>query len=242
VDKDSLMLLLAQGVSVEQIGRRFGKHPSTISYWMNKFGLVAPNRDKHLGKGGIERERLEELVEAGMTTREIATELGCSQVTVRYWLGKYALRTLHTERRAAVRAARAAGKTTMQRMCNRHGETEFVIDYSGAYRCKRCRAERVAQRRRRLKELLVQEAGGRCCLCGYNGYLDALEFHHLDPAEKKLPISNYGTTLSLEALRAEAEKCVLVCSNCHAEVEAGVAQLDSDPRARARYDSPAHDT
>src|SRR2546423_6202780 len=45
VDRDSLVLLLAQGVSVEQIGRRFGKHPSTISYWMNKFGLGAPNRD-----------------------------------------------------------------------------------------------------------------------------------------------------------------------------------------------------
>jgi transposase len=236
VDRDSLVLLLAQGVSVEQIGRRFGKHPSTISYWMNKFGLVAPNRDKHLAKGGIERERLEDLVQHGMTTRDMATELGCSQVTVRYWLGKHGLRTLHSERRAAVRAARHAGERTMQRTCQQHGETEFVIDYTGFYRCKRCRAERVAKRRRRLKELLVREAGGRCCMCGYDRYVGALEFHHLDPSEKKLPISSYGTTLSLERLRAEAEKCVLVCSNCHAEIEAGTLTVPARLRGGDQRD------
>ena len=41
MDRDSLQLLLAQGYSVEQIGRRFGRHPSTVSYWMRKHGLVA---------------------------------------------------------------------------------------------------------------------------------------------------------------------------------------------------------
>src|SRR6185437_3362115 len=66
MDRGSLALLLAQGVSVEEIGRRFNRHPSTIAYWMAKFGLEAPNRDKHAAKGGIERERLEELVAAGM--------------------------------------------------------------------------------------------------------------------------------------------------------------------------------
>jgi predicted transcriptional regulator len=226
VDRDSLTLLLAQGVSVEQIGRRFGKHPSTISYWMNKFGLMAPNREKHLAKGGIERERLEALVAEGMTTRDMAAELECSQVAVRYWLGKHGLRTLYTERRAAARGAREAGKATVQRTCDRHGETEYVLDYSGCYRCKRCRAERVAKRRRKLKELLVRDAGGRCCLCGYDRYVGALEFHHVNPSEKQLSISNYGTTASLERLREEATKCVLVCSNCHAEVEAGVTRLD----------------
>ncbi len=29
----------------------------------------------------------------------------------------------------------------------------------------------------------------------------------------------------VERLRAEAGKCVLLCSNCHAEVEGGVASL-----------------
>jgi len=52
-----------------------------------------------------------------------------------------------------------------------------------------------------------------------------LEFHHLDPVEKRLGISAMGLTLSLDAVRAEVAKCVLLCSNCHAEVEGGVASL-----------------
>src|SRR5581483_6063667 len=33
MEKSSLQLLLAQGLSVAQIGQRFGKDPSTVSYW-----------------------------------------------------------------------------------------------------------------------------------------------------------------------------------------------------------------
>jgi transposase-like protein len=47
MDKTSLEHLLARGTSGEKIARRFGKHPSTVSYWMAKHGLEAPNRDKH---------------------------------------------------------------------------------------------------------------------------------------------------------------------------------------------------
>jgi hypothetical protein len=49
----------------------------------------------------------------------------------------------------------------------------------------------------------------------------ALHFHHLDPAEKRLELNARGVALSLDTLRAEARKCVLLCSNCHAEVEEG---------------------
>lgn len=73
--------------------------------------------------------------------------------------------------------------------------------------------------------MLVAEAGGCCRLCGYDRFLGALEFHHVDPAAKRLGISANGLTLSAEAVRQEAMKCVLLCSNCHAEVEGGVRVL-----------------
>jgi hypothetical protein len=76
--------------------------------------------------------------------------------------------------------------------------------------------------RKRLKEILVQEAGGRCAICGYDRNARALHFHHLDPKTKRLGLSGQGVTYSLAMLRAEAQKCVLLCSNCHAEVEDGV--------------------
>jgi transposase len=52
MEKRALEYLLAQGVSVEQIGKRFGKDPSTVSHWMKKYGLVSPYREKHAAKGG----------------------------------------------------------------------------------------------------------------------------------------------------------------------------------------------
>jgi hypothetical protein len=100
-----------------------------------------------------------------------------------------------------------------------------VLEGRGYYRCRRCRAERVAQRRRDVKASLVAEAGGRCIVCGYDRYLGALEFHHLDPGEKRLEVNAAGAGISLARLRAEARKCVLLCSNCLAEVENGVTRL-----------------
>ncbi len=85
--------------------------------------------------------------------------------------------------------------------------------------------ERVAARRRQGKRLLVEEAGGRCVLCGYDRFEGALHFHHLDPATKKFGISQEGATLGIGTLRAEAAKCVLLCANCHVEVEHGSVTL-----------------
>jgi transposase len=39
MDRESLRLLLAQGLSVEKIAERFDRHPTTISYWMRRYGL-----------------------------------------------------------------------------------------------------------------------------------------------------------------------------------------------------------
>ena len=87
--------------------------------------------------------------------------------------------------------------------------------------------ERVAAYRRRVKEILVEEAGGKCRVCGYDIYIGALHFHHLDPSLKRFQVSRAGTTPALRAMREEARKCVLLCANCHAEVEAGLVFLAS---------------
>jgi len=225
MDRDSLALLLGQGVSVEQIAKRFGKDPSTVSYWMRKHGLVAPNREKYAAKGGIERERLEPLVDAGKSIAVIAELLQRSPSTVRHWLAKYELRTKKTIQRGITKQARDQGLAIVQRHCGRHGLTDFCLEGRGAYRCMRCRQEAVSRRRRKVKGILVREAGGTCAICGYSRYIGALHFHHLDPALKRFSVSADGVARSLARARVEADKCVLLCSNCHAEVEAGVAKL-----------------
>jgi transposase len=124
VDKESLELLLGQGLSVERIAKRFGKDPSTVSYWMGKYGLEANHREKHAAKGGLEIEQLQVLVEAGMTIAEIAAEVERSKGTVRHWLRHYGLRTQNTRGPRAGRPSadsKAAGLLTVTMTCARHG-------------------------------------------------------------------------------------------------------------------------
>lgn len=92
-------------------------------------------------------------------------------------------------------------------------------------RCLKCRSAAVSKRRRKLKEILVSEAGGACVSCGYDRYAGAMHFHHVDPSTKEFHLAHRGVARSLAKARAEAAKCVLLCANCHAEVEEGITQL-----------------
>jgi EAL domain-containing protein (putative c-di-GMP-specific phosphodiesterase class I) len=67
-----------------------------------------------------------------------------------------------------------------------------------------------------IKELL-EIHGNKCSVCFYNKCDSALQFHHIDPSQKEFEISE--SAYSLENLKAEAKKCILLCANCHAEVE-----------------------
>jgi transposase len=228
MDRESLRLLLAQGVSLAEIGRRFDRHESTVAYWVQKHGLQAVNREKHAARGGLTRDELEPLVTAGMSIAQISAATGRSKATIRHWLRRYALETRGAAgRRRSSEAKRAldAGVDAPTLHCRHHGETPFVLDKRGIFRCKRCRSEAVSRRRRRAKLMLVQEAGGACRACGYDREVRALQFHHLDPALKRLEINARGAGTAIAKLRAEARKCILLCANCHAEVEAGLITL-----------------
>jgi transposase len=227
MDKERLSLWVSEGLSLEQIGRLVDRHPSTVAYWLEKHGLQAVNRDKHATRGGITKEDLEPLVEANMSIGQIAERVGRSKGTVRHWLMRYGLKTRGFAGRPS-NAAKQAGLATVTMNCAHHGETEFCLNGRGYYRCKRCRSAAVARRRRKVKTTLVAEAGGACCICGYSRNMRALHFHHVEPSQKRHEINAKGVAIALEKLRAEAQKCVLLCSNCHAEVEDGIAAVPAD--------------
>jgi hypothetical protein len=228
MDCDQLRVWIEEdGLSLPQIGALVGRPPSTVAYWVTKYGLVANGRDRYAPRGGLMRQQLEPLVEAGATLQEIAHALERSISTVRYWLNRYGLKTNPRRRRNEVLEALRAGKTQVELNCPRHGPTRFFIWTEETPRCARCNSEAVANRRRRVKEILIKEAGGACRLCGYDRHPSALQFHHLDPSTKRFGLSGKGITRSISAVRREAEKCVLLCANCHAEVEAGYVQLEN---------------
>jgi 5-methylcytosine-specific restriction endonuclease McrA len=125
------------------------------------------------------------------------------------------------------------------RKCGTHGVTAFILEGRGYYRCKECSTQRVMDWRRRAKLKLIAEAGGACVICGYDRSPRALHFHHVDPASKAFALGQRGLTRGIEKLRVEAAKCVLLCSNCHAEVEAGFTDLP--PPLRVGQEVPQMD-
>lgn len=220
--KHFLQQRLAEGLSLEQIGRRVGRSPSTISYHLKKHGLKPVNQGRHANRGAISEQRLRELAEAGATLREMGREFDRHASTVRYWLRRYGIESRRMGmRRPELEAAREAGMKKVTSTCAHHGEAVFVLEGRGYYRCTKCRSKGVAEWRRRSKRKLVAAAGGACVRCGYDDCQAALQFHHLVPAQKSFNISHAGITRAFSELRGETEKCVLLCANCHAEVEGG---------------------
>jgi hypothetical protein len=114
----------------------------------------------------MSRQQLLDLIDEGHSIRAIATRLGRSPTSVRYWLLKYGLTTRNAPRRSSVVIAQIPRGIDVELVCRRHGVTRH-----------RARAEE------------------------------------------------------------EAQKCLLLCANCHAEVEAGVATLSPLPLRTIRGSS-----
>lgn len=225
MERSTLKGYLDAGLSIEAIAAQLDLHSSTVSYWLKRYGLEANGARRHAPKGGLRLDQLAPLVAQGLPVREIAARTERSAWTVRYWIDKYGLPSPVDVRRGGKRPAVDSVRRDGVGLCAVHGETEFVVGRSGRVRCRRCRQEAVTRRRRRVKRMLVDEAGGSCAACGYSRCLAALHFHHRDPEEKSFALSGSGMARSLESVRAEADKCVLLCANCHAEVEAGTSEL-----------------
>lgn len=93
-------------------------------------------------------------------------------------------------------------------------------------------SERVMRWRKNAKRKLIEAFGGGCGICGYNKCYEALEFHHLDPSQKETQWSKInGSIRGWEYIVYEMSKCVMLCSNCHKEVHAGIAfVVETTPR------------
>lgn len=71
---------------------------------------------------------------------------------------------------------------------------------------------------RAMKKQIIKERGGKCERCGYDKYVGALQFHHKDPNEKEFSLGLKSGSCNWKKFKKEAEKCDLLCANCHAEI------------------------
>ena len=95
--------------------------------------------------------------------------------------------------------------------------------------------QNVKNSRERLKKRMIYVMGDRCQCCGYNKCISALEFHHINPKDKEFTFSA-NTNRSWFSVIPELKKCVLVCANCHREIEAGIIDSPSSSFNQERAD------
>lgn len=75
--------------------------------------------------------------------------------------------------------------------------------------------KRFAQVGEHLRFLKLQRG---CKQCGYKKSAWALDFHHKDETKKSFTISQRHVSMPLDKVLKEADKCDIVCKNCHAEI------------------------
>lgn len=88
------------------------------------------------------------------------------------------------------------------------------------------RSENVKNWRKRTKRLIIESMGDKCQICDYDRCDSALELHHIDPSKKEFSFGGLrASPRSVELIKDELKKCILLCSNCHKEVHAGIVCL-----------------
>lgn len=93
-----------------------------------------------------------------------------------------------------------------------------IVESANKFCSNQCKNKYYVQKRRwQCKLKAVKYKGGKCERCGYDKCIDAFDFHHLDPAEKDFGIGS-GNTYSWDTIKAELDKCIMLCATCHREV------------------------
>ena len=85
----------------------------------------------------------------------------------------------------------------------------------------------VVRCQRRKKQAAVDYLGGKCSICGYNKCIQSLDFHHVNPANKKYKPSYIIMRWTWDKVKKELDKCVLVCKNCHGEIHFGMHKVEN---------------
>ena len=83
-----------------------------------------------------------------------------------------------------------------------------------AQRLRQQQARRKLEHRQQRKQKAIEYKGGCCADCE-GVFLPAVyDFHHLDPTAKDLAPAQ-ALSGTWERAKAELDKCVLLCANCH---------------------------
>ncbi len=173
-------------------------------------------------------EKLQELIDRGLSQRGISEETGKSHTSIRHWLKKYNLKTVY---KSFARKEIIDGK----KECTDCKEFKLTSDYynrpdgKGLHsKCKSCANKYYTERIRKVKIRMIEDKGGCCERCDLklkDTHYSVFDFHHIDPKEKD---PNFGRIKyqKWDIIKEEIDKCMLVCSNCHRIIHAETSGLE----------------
>ena len=128
---------------------------------------------------------------------------------------------LNKSRRAILHKAARIGLSRIKVPINKPKDPEYRRKVDKKYYRKN--REKIyrgkMKRRQKIKENLVDRLGGKCKMWGYKKCISALEFHHKDSG-KEFSVSELINNSSEQNVLKEANKCILLCANCHREIHA----------------------
>ena len=237
MDRDRLDHWLAEGLSLSEIGALTDRDPSTVGYWLKKHGLEANGKAKYAPKGGL----------PGTSSRLASWQ-------AKRWRRSPIVRGQHPHRpildRALSASAPAVGAPDRDRARDGGGSPDVVS------RLREARVDRVRDREQRPCQMSqVSHRTRRGVAPPSEGDADRggwwrVPHLRLQPlpggaavppprsrAEDVFASRSAARRESMRGASSGGAKCVLLCANCHAEVEVGVSQIAWTTQIREE-DSP----
>jgi DNA-binding CsgD family transcriptional regulator len=230
IKKVRIIELRKKGYNINEIVKELGCAKSTVSYHINKIGLGGV-RYKFLN--GIDNETIDKIIKLrneNKTYKEILELIDISEDKlikicringINSSSSKFKNKNVNSDEIISfyltVNSLRETGKHfNLSRETIRKYIPDDIFKENKLKKIKVSKTDAVISWRKRVKIKLVEYHGGKCEKCGYNKCIDALQFHHKDSNEKDFTIG--GKSYSLERLKKESDKCILLCSNCHIEI------------------------
>ncbi len=162
-------------------------------------------------------------LEDGLSQRKIAEQLNEPYYRIRYFIRKNKLiknkhyPELDINLKKCPQCKKTKPRTEFYK-ANKEGRR-----ISGSW-CKICMTKQVINRQRAYKKFYIKQKGGCCQVCSFDKYDGALEFHHIDPSKKDASMSSMTRKPDSPEVQAELKKCILLCSNCHKMIHAGLIE------------------
>lgn len=78
--------------------------------------------------------------------------------------------------------------------------------------------------KQKVKVVIDEAKTSGCYFCPEDDPV-VLQFHHIDPESKRFNVGYSHARYGVRAVQEEIAKCIVVCSNCHLRIHAGILEV-----------------